>query len=109
MPFLSSIPREPRKKRRGVRRGQPTKAEKTAIRDLVYEESGGRCELNLSSQCIRGVLPKDGVSPWDHWHLVHLKAKRVYGWNRENLCGGCHICHLIELHNPKSVPAKVRP
>jgi hypothetical protein len=25
------------------------------------------------------------------------------------LCGGCPACHLIELHNPKSVPPKERP
>lgn len=104
------IPRKPiRKVRSKPRRGQPTPAEKKVIRDRVYEESGGRCELNLSPQCIRGVLPKDGDTPWNHWHLVHLKAKRVHGWRRDNVCGGCHFCHLIELHRGgKVVPTKVR-
>lgn len=95
-----------RKVRSKPRRGQPTKAEKKAIRDQVYEDSEGRCELNLSPQCIKGIIPKDGDTPWDHWHLVHRKSKRVHGWERNNLCGGCHFCHLIELHNPKSVPPK---
>ena len=111
MPFLSPIPRsKPRKKRRGVRRGQPTPAEKTAIRDLVYEESGGRCEIRKHPQCLTGVLPSEGYIT-ARWHLVHLQAKRVHGWDRSNLKGGCYFCHIEYLHNAggKPCPPKVRP
>lgn len=108
---MATIKRSPiRKVRTKPRRGQPTKAEKAAIREQVYLESGGRCELNISPECIVGVLPKEGSSPWDHWHLVHIKSKRVYGWSRDNLCGGCWKCHLIGLHveggGGKIVPSK---
>lgn len=96
------------KPRTKPRRGQPTKEEKGEIRDEVYRRSGGRCELKISAECIRGVLPKDGTSPFDHWHLVHLKSKRRFGWGMDNVVGGCWKCHLIEMHNPKSVPKKVR-
>jgi hypothetical protein len=105
------IKRSPiRKVRSKPRRGQPTKAEKEVIRDQVYLESEGKCELRNNPKCIQGVLPKDGETPWDHWHLVHLKSKRVHGWGRDNLCGGCWVCHLIGLHtqggNGKIVPLK---
>ena len=96
-----------KKSRSKPRRGQPTKAEKTAIRNKVYLESGGKCEIHKHPSCISGrVWPSEGDTPWDHWHLVHIKAKRVHGWDRSNLCGGCPACHLISLHNPKSVPPK---
>ncbi len=93
------IARTPVKKgRTKVRRGQPTKAEKTAIRAQVYAETGGRCEIQKHPQCTPGrVWPSEG-DVMERWHLVHLKSKRVYGWSRDNLCGGCPYCHLISLH-----------
>lgn len=99
-----------RKKRSKPRRGQPTPAEKTVIRDQVYEETGGRCEIRKHPQCRAGVLPKDG-SVIERWHLVHLKAKRVHGWGRANLAGGCYNCHILYMHNAggKPCPPKVRP
>lgn len=96
------------KPRTKPRRGQPTTEEKATKRAEVYRRSGGRCELNLSLNHIPGVLPESGISPFDHWHLVHLKAKRRFGWGMDNMVGGCWPCHLIEIHNSKSVPAKVR-
>ena len=98
-----------KKVRAKVRRGQPTKAEKSVIRARLYEETGGLCEIRKHPECIPGrVWPSEG-DVMERWHLVHLKSKRVHGWARENLCGGCPFCHLIELHNPKSVPPKPRP
>lgn len=102
-----------RRKRSKPRRGQSTPEEKTAIRDLVYAETGGRCEIRKHPECIEGrVWPSNGETPWDHWHLVHIKAKRVHGWARENLCGGCPFCHLISMHveggGGKIVPKKER-
>ena len=88
----------PRKKRPGPpRRGQPTRAEKTAIRLQVYEETGGQCQLHLLPNCIRGVLPFEG-GVRERWHLVHKRSKRLGGWGRENLCGGCPVCHLDGIH-----------
>lgn len=109
------IARSPIKKRRSKpRRGEPTPAEKKEIRDQVYTETGGRCEIRKHPSCVPDrVWPSEGDTPWDHWHLVHLKAKRVHGWRRDNLCGGCPNCHLISLHveggNGKIVPAKENP
>jgi len=100
-----------RKVRSKPRRGEPTNAEKVDIRAQVYAETGGRCEINKHPQCIRGrVWPEFGTDPWDHWHLVHIQAKRIGGWDRSNLLGGCPNCHLVSLHveggNGKIVPAK---
>ena len=95
-----------KKKRTKPRRGQPTPAEKKALRDQVYAESGGRCEIHKHPLCSGyRILPSEG-NIFKRWHLVHLKAKRVHGWARENLCGGCWYCHLISLHNPKPCPPK---
>ena len=83
------------------RRGQPTKAEKEAERDRVYDRCGGQCELNLLPQCWKGVLPKDGSTPWDHWHRVHLHSNRRFGWTEKSgntLLGGCPACHLDGIH-----------
>jgi hypothetical protein len=87
-----------RKKRPGTRKGQPTPEEIKVVRLAVYERSRGRCELNLGPKCIKGVLPLDGETPWDHWHLVHIRSKSLGGWGLDNLKGGCWKCHLIGMH-----------
>jgi hypothetical protein len=113
-PLFKRIPRSPIKKVRAKpRRGQPTKAEKAAIRSQVYVETGGLCEIQKHPQCVpERVWPSEG-DVMERWHLVHLKGKRVHGWDRINLCGGCPYCHLISLHveggKGKIVPKKGRP
>ena len=87
----------PRKRRATPRRGELTPQEKAEIRQRVYDECGGRCELNLGDGCMKGVLPYEG-DVFQRWHLVHKKSKRRFGWSRENLCGGCPWCHLIAVH-----------
>ena len=47
-----------RRKRRTLRRGELTPAEKQAVRREVYERAGGCCELGFEG-CIKGVLPWD--------------------------------------------------
>lgn len=96
------------------RRGQPTKKQKDELRLMVYGKTGGRCMLQRSPLCIRGVLPFTGPEPFDHWHLVHIQAKRVHGWAPENLTGGCWHCHLVVLHSygkdgQKPCPPKPKP
>jgi hypothetical protein len=92
------IKRSPiRKVRSKPRRGQPSKAEKAAIREQVYMETGGRCEIGKHPKHISGVLPPTG-NVFERWHLVHKKGKRVHGWGRENLMGGCYWCHAQWLH-----------
>ena len=91
----------PRKRRATPRRGEPTDEEKAIERRRVYDRCGGRCELNLMPDCIKGVLPFEGSTPWDHWHLVHKHSKRRFGWTEaqgNTLLGGCWRCHLIGVH-----------
>lgn len=96
-----------RKKRLSPRRGKATPQETAQVRRDVYVRARGYCELGKSPQCIRGRLPWDGLNPWDHGHLVHLVGKGAGGPTTvENCVWGCWHCHLVELHNPKSVPAK---
>ena len=88
-----------RKRRAGLRRGELTAKEKEVIRLAVYERAGGRCELNLMPNCIRGVLPFTGDTPWNHGHLVHMKSRGAGGdWTLENCKWGCYVCHLIGIH-----------
>jgi hypothetical protein len=87
-----------RKKRPGTRRGQPTPEEVKAVRLAVFERAKGKCELNLIPECIKGVLPFEGDSPWDHGHLVHIHAKRRFGTTVDGCKWGCWKCHLVGVH-----------
>lgn len=103
------IQRSPiRKKRPGPpRRGQPTKAEKTAMREMIYQLSGGRCELNLDG-CNRSILPSEG-SVFERWHLVHMRAKRRFGWptsGPDRMRGGCYHCHIEMMHQKGIKPER---
>ena len=90
-----------------LRRGELTPAEKEAERDRVYARCGGRCELRgtdgrpLDGGHWEGVIPRNGDTPWNHWHLVHLHSKRPGFWSEAQgnvLLGGCPACHLIGMH-----------
>jgi hypothetical protein len=91
------------------RRNEPSPAMIACLRAEVYQRAGGRCELRLSPSCIQGVLPYTSDSMFTHGHLVHLHARRRFGWDLDNLRWGCWQCHLIELHQggkpcPKKPP-----
>jgi hypothetical protein len=87
------------KRRVKPRRGQPTKNDKDTLRLAVYERAQGLCELHLLPDCITGVLPFEGDTPWDHGHLVHLKSRGAGGqWTMQNCRWGCHVCHLVGIH-----------
>lgn len=93
-----------RKKRPTLRRGEPTKEEKEAIRLAVYERCGGKCELHLDKDCSGdSVLPFAG-SVFERWHLVHRRAKRRFGWREDPATGqkhfgGCYSCHIVAVHS----------
>jgi hypothetical protein len=98
-----------RKKRPGVRKGQPTNEEKTVERDRVYDRCGGRCELRgengqpLHPNHLEGVLPSEGPL-MARWHLVHVFGKRRWGWterpgSKQRLMGGCYWCHIVGQHS----------
>ena len=95
------------KPRKTLRRSELTKAEKEAERNRVYERCGGRCELlgedglPLDHRHWEGVIPRDGDTPWNHWHLVHYHSKRPAFWSEAQgniLLGGCPACHLTAMH-----------
>jgi hypothetical protein len=101
-----------RKKRPGTRRGQPTAGEKLTERDRVYKRSGGMCELRdedgkpLHTLHQAGTLPFGG-SIYERWHLVHLHAKRRFGWTEaqgNTLMGGCYACHILAMHTQGKKP-----
>jgi hypothetical protein len=88
-----------RKKRPGTRRGQPTPAEKKAIREFVFNRARGLCELSRWLNCCGGRYWRlDGEHVRDHGHLVHLRNKRVYGWGEDNLAWGCPHGHSDLMH-----------
>ena len=64
-----------------------------ALRIIIDYNTGGTFKRVLD--------PKVGDTPWDHWHLVHLHAKRRFGWTEaqgNTLMGGCPLCHLECMH-----------
>ena len=91
-----------RKKRPGTRRGEPTPAEKEQKHGFIYELSRGMCELRLHPQCSGNrVLPRTG-SVFERWHLVHVRAKRRFGWpttGEWRMRGGCFWCHSVAVHS----------
>jgi hypothetical protein len=90
-----------RKRRPGTRRGQPTAAEKEAVRRMAFERARGMCELRIDTTCQRGPLPWDGPLRV-RGHLVHLRNRRMWGWGEQNVCWGCARCH-VDLHHVKGV------
>jgi hypothetical protein len=82
-----------------VRRGQPTKSEKEAIRLAVYERAEGKCELRLHRECSReAVLPYEGDVLF-RAHLVHIKSRGSGGkWTMVNCLLGCASCHSGSVH-----------
>ena len=95
----------PRKKRPGVRRGQPTNEEKSALRLAVYQRAGGKCELRLHKQCSgERVLPYEGEVLF-RAHLVHLHSRGAGGkWTMENCKIGCAACHNGSMHTGGKKP-----
>jgi hypothetical protein len=90
-----------RKIRPTLRRGELTPMEKTALRLTVFERAQGVCELGF-----KGCF---GLVGWDYGHLVHMRAKRRFGFlpsKDQQVVWGCANCHLIGLHNPKPCPKK---
>lgn len=93
-----------RRKRPTPRRGEPTDDDKAALRRFVYDRAGGKCELRLKG-CYGGVLPWDG-DVFERAHLVHLRARRRFGWNPEtNLALGCAWCHMCAHSGKAKLPA----
>lgn len=98
------------------RRGQPSSREKAKLRGYIYGLSEGRCELQLHSQCSgQRILPWNGPVTL-RWHLVHIRAKRRFGWPIEGphrMRGGCYPCHIIAMHQqglkPKTLMEPTRP
>lgn len=88
-----------RKRRPTARRGEPTASDKATLRRFVYERAGGKCELRLKG-CKGGVLPWDG-EVFVRCHLVHLRARRRFGWGENNLALGCAQCHRL-VHDGKA-------
>lgn len=93
-----------RKKRPGPpRRGEPTAAEKEAVRRMACDRSAGHCELDHHLNCCGGIF-----WPWagglrERGHLVHLRNRRMWGWGAENVAWGCPHGHL-DLSHFKGLP-----
>jgi hypothetical protein len=86
-----------RSKRTKPRRGEPTPAEKEAIRRIVFKRAHEMCELHIDSTCQRGPLPWDGGLR-ERGHLVHLRSRKMAGWGEQNVCLGCARCHSDLMH-----------
>jgi 5-methylcytosine-specific restriction endonuclease McrA len=76
-----------------------------SLREQCWERDKGICGGGRSyrGKPLGCGLPVDP----NNWHMAHLKGKRMGGDNLNNVVV-CHmVCHLVGIHNPKSVPRKV--
>lgn len=77
-----------------------SKSAKKQARDAVWERCGGKCE-----GCGAAMLYERGE--WASMHTAHKKGGiHREDFSLENLKGLCLQCHLVGIHNPKSVPSK---
>jgi hypothetical protein len=75
------------------------------MRERIYVLSGGKCELRFPG-CSGRILPFTG-SVFERWHLVHMHAKRRFGWPVEGpdrMRGGCYHCHIECMHQKGMKP-----
>lgn len=80
------------KRRKTLRRGEPSKREKEAIRRIVFERDNYRC-----CECEARVIWESGY--WESGHLAHIKSRGAGGkWILDNLRTLCMRCHMAE-HN----------
>lgn len=92
MPYLRRI-----KSRSKPRPGRKKGADSAELRRQCFERDKGICQV-----CMQPVHP-------DAWHMAHVRGKRMWGDSLENVKTTHPHCHLVTLHNPKSVPRKPRP
>ena len=94
--------RSPIRPRKTLRKGEPSPAEKHAIRLAVRDRAHGVCELRLHPNCPgERPLPLEG-GLYTRGHLVHLHGKRRFGFReseQQSLLWGCGWCHCISLHH----------
>jgi 5-methylcytosine-specific restriction endonuclease McrA len=79
------------------------------LREQCYERDNGICGGGRVYPQGKSKGHKIGcgfpVNP-NNWQMAHLIAKRIGGDNLENVVTTHPTCHLIGMHNPKSVPRK---
>ena len=76
-----------------------TKKEREALRLACYLRDKATC-----TRCGRRVWLRGGHE--DQMHMAHVRNKRMYGDVLENVTTRCQDCHMVGMHNPKSVPPK---
>jgi len=97
-----------RKKRPGLRKGQPTSEEKRSARVICYSRANGMCELHNGPHCL-GYAPLNALDGEEHQgQLSHLKSKQRFGWFESEETGqkhrwSCWRCHQFE-HQHGSKP-----
>lgn len=91
-----------RSRRTKPRPGRMTAAELDAERDRLYAKQKGLCITCHTWH------PRHG-DDFTRLHLSHKRGKRMWGDEPDNIIGmECYSCHIVERHNPKAVPPKVR-
>jgi hypothetical protein len=103
-----------RKVKPGLRRGEPTPAEKEAARLTCYARAQGFCQMEKHHPRCTHYVPLNG-NEFQRGQLAHLKAKRRFGWWESEETGQkwlwaspwCHgLSHQYGPSRTKPVPAK---
>ena len=101
-------------RRKTLRRGELTSAEKNLVRNGAYLRAQGHCELDPWLSCCGGRQWPLVGGLRERGHLVHLRNKRMWGWGEQNVCWGCAHGHLDLMHTkglqvPKTYDELVKP
>lgn len=92
---FATIKRRVRVRRsRKVRPGRLKGKALSALRAACFDRDGGIC--------VGCGFPVDP----SHWHMAHVRGKRMWGDSLDNVKTMHPYCHLVGEHNPKSVPRK---
>jgi hypothetical protein len=91
-----------RKVRKKVRPGRLRGEGMKDLRLLCYERDGRKCV-----ECNRPVV----FVPWspmqeDGYHMAHIRNRRMWGDNLENVHTKCGYCHIVLEHRGGKVVAK---
>jgi HNH endonuclease len=71
-----------------------------ALHDEVFDRDEDHCQM-----C--GIWVRREAGHWDSGHMAHIVGKGASGSDViSNVRVLCMSCHLVDCHNPKSVPSK---
>ena len=108
---MAPLKRTPvRKKRTKPRPGRLKGKDLEKLRRDCFERDGYRCQHMLKYEDGTDMARCGWIVTWETGHMAHVRNRRMWGDNLENVTTKCATCHLIREHHEgnggKIVPRK---